>query len=86
MWSVLISAALVDGGRPSDGHDEPPRLTACAREEQVKFLVGITGEQLCAAYSSAELLVFPSLAEGFGWPIAEAMACGCLVLTTGGHL
>jgi glycosyltransferase involved in cell wall biosynthesis len=27
-------------------------------------------------------MLFPSLAEGFGWPIAEAMACGCLVLTT----
>ena len=49
---------------------------------QITFLVGITGEQLCAAYSSARLLVFPSFAEGFGWPIAEAMACGCLVLAT----
>jgi glycosyltransferase involved in cell wall biosynthesis len=29
------------------------------------------------------VLLFPSLAEGFGWPIAEAMACGCPVLTTG---
>ena len=29
------------------------------------------------------MLLFPSLAEGFGWPIAEAMACGCPVLTTG---
>jgi glycosyltransferase involved in cell wall biosynthesis len=28
-------------------------------------------------------LLFPSLAEGFGWPIVEAMACGCPVLTTG---
>ena len=26
--------------------------------------------------------IFPSLAEGFGWPIAEAQACGCPVLTT----
>jgi glycosyltransferase involved in cell wall biosynthesis len=34
------------------------------------------------AYSGACLLLFPSLAEGFGWPIAEAMACGCQVITT----
>jgi glycosyltransferase involved in cell wall biosynthesis len=27
-------------------------------------------------------MLFPSLAEGFGWPIAEAMASGCLVITT----
>ena len=36
--------------------------------------------QLC--YSGASLFLFPSLAEGFGWPIIEAMACGCPVLTT----
>jgi glycosyltransferase involved in cell wall biosynthesis len=28
------------------------------------------------------VLLFPSLAEGFGWPIAEALACGCPVITT----
>lgn len=49
---------------------------------QVRFITGISNQQLCAVYSSARLLIFPSLAEGFGWPIAEAMACGCLVLTT----
>ncbi len=38
---------------------------------------------LCALYSGAELLLFPSLEEGFGWPIVEAQACGCRVLTTG---
>ena len=33
-------------------------------------------------YSGAEMLLFPSLLEGFGWPIAEAMACGTAVLTS----
>jgi glycosyltransferase involved in cell wall biosynthesis len=50
---------------------------------EVRFLSGLSDEQVCAAYSAARLMLFPSLAEGFGWPIAEAMACGCLVLTTG---
>ncbi|MDR3368611.1 glycosyltransferase family 1 protein [Rhodoferax sp.] len=50
---------------------------------KVQFSANLTDEQVCAAYSAARLLIFPSLAEGFGWPIAEAMACGCPVLTTG---
>jgi glycosyltransferase involved in cell wall biosynthesis len=33
-------------------------------------------------YNRASLLLFPSHAEGFGWPIAEALACGCPVITT----
>ena len=49
---------------------------------EVRFLAGLSDDQVCAAYSAARLLIFPSLAEGFGWPIAEAMACGCPVLTT----
>jgi glycosyltransferase involved in cell wall biosynthesis len=44
---------------------------------------GIDNEALAALYSGAELLLFPSLEEGFGWPIIEAQACGCRVLTTG---
>jgi glycosyltransferase involved in cell wall biosynthesis len=34
------------------------------------------------AYGGASVFLFPSLAEGFGWPIAEAMASGCPVITT----
>jgi glycosyltransferase involved in cell wall biosynthesis len=39
-------------------------------------------EHLAAFYSAAELLLFPSLNEGFGWPILEAQACACRVVTT----
>jgi glycosyltransferase involved in cell wall biosynthesis len=42
----------------------------------------VGNDALAALYSGAELLLFPSLEEGFGWPIIEAQACGCRVLTT----
>lgn len=37
-------------------------------------------DELCALYSIANALVFPSWSEGFGWPIIEAQACGCPVI------
>lgn len=37
-------------------------------------------ETLEALYNAAIALLFPSTFEGFGWPIAEAHACGCPVL------
>lgn len=45
-------------------------------------LENVTNEQLQALYSGADALVFPSLEEGFGWPVLEAQACGCPVITS----
>lgn len=39
-------------------------------------------ELVVALYNCASALLFPSHAEGFGWPILEALACGCPVITT----
>jgi glycosyltransferase involved in cell wall biosynthesis len=51
-------------------------------QEQVVTLSGLSNEDLRAAYSMATGLLFPSLQEGFGWPILEAQACGCAVFAT----
>lgn len=50
--------------------------------DHVYFLDNIESSDLNALYSGAECLLFPSLAEGFGWPIIEAMASGCRVVTS----
>jgi glycosyltransferase involved in cell wall biosynthesis len=44
--------------------------------------IDVDDETLARAYSGALALVFPSLYEGFGMPVVEAMACGCPVITT----
>jgi glycosyltransferase involved in cell wall biosynthesis len=45
--------------------------------------LGVSNSELMELYCNAAALLFPSLEEGFGWPVLEAQACGCLVVTTG---
>jgi glycosyltransferase involved in cell wall biosynthesis len=52
-------------------------------EDAMISLSGVSNEDLRAAYSLAQGLIFPSLQEGFGWPVLEAQACGCPVFATG---
>ena len=49
---------------------------------QVIEAVNVSNEELQALYSNALFLMFPSLEEGFGWPLVEAQACGCPVITS----
>lgn len=56
------------------------RLQSLGLVEQVIFTGFVADDDLPAIYSLAEAFVFPSLYEGFGLPILEAMACGTPVL------
>lgn len=50
--------------------------------EDIHFFVGMDDDFISQTYAAASAFLFPSIAEGFGWPIAEAMASGCPVITT----
>jgi glycosyltransferase involved in cell wall biosynthesis len=51
-------------------------------KNSIYLVTNIDDSLIRMAYSGASLLLFPSIAEGFGWPIVEAMASGCPVITT----
>lgn len=49
-------------------------------EHDVVFTDTVTDDEMVALYQSARLSVMPSLEEGFGLPVAEAAACGCVTI------
>ena len=55
-------------------------ITSQHLEDRVIELNSVSNEDLRTLYCAADLLLFPSFEEGFGWPIIEAQACGCRVV------
>lgn len=51
-------------------------------KERVKFLESVNDEELSVLYKNALCYVLPSLYEGFGLPVLEAMKAGCPVITS----
>src|SRR5581483_8365297 len=51
-------------------------------KELVRFPGHVSDAELVALYQMANCLVFPSLYEGFGLPVLEAMSAGCPVITS----
>ncbi len=58
------------------------RVQEMGMEDQIHFIGYVPFELMPALYREAYLLVYPSLYEGFGIPLLEAMACGCPVVSS----
>lgn len=51
-------------------------------QDSVHFLGRVPLDDLVGLYNAASVFVYPSLYEGFGLPVLEAMSCGCPVITS----
>lgn len=74
-----IPVRLVKIGSPFTEHQQKLILDADVGS-LITHIGNITDEELSQRYSFADVLVFPSLAEGFGFPVLEAMKCHCAVV------
>ena len=85
---VLKAWPLIHQSHPDldlviSGHNDSRYLPAAdALGNSVKRTGFINDEALCSLYHAAQVVWFPSLCEGFGIPIVEAMACGTPVVTS----
>jgi glycosyltransferase involved in cell wall biosynthesis len=72
---------LLLAGKPWDA-ELRTQIASTEAAADIHELIDVSNEELRALYSGAAALLFPSRHEGFGWPILEAQASGCPVITT----
>jgi glycosyltransferase involved in cell wall biosynthesis len=70
------------GDRYQSGHELDRLTRELQLGETIVFTGFVSAEDLSALYSAAAVFAFPSLAEGCGLPVLEAMACGTPVVAS----
>ena len=78
-WHGGVDLGVVIVGAPLT-KAESSLLEELGLGERILVLSGVQDEALCLLYNKAAALVYPSLYEGFGIPLLEAMSCGCPIV------
>lgn len=73
---------VIAGGAGWKNSEVRPTVEELGLSDQVHFIGYVPEQDLPALYSLASVFAYPSLAEGFGLPVLEAMQCGTPVLTS----
>ncbi len=80
-----IPHKLVIAGRPAKKQDTSKQTVIDLKlQDRVEFREDVSYADLPALYSNADIFVWPSLYEGWGFPPQEAMACGTPVIVSNG--
>jgi len=83
LWREGFDCPLAVAGQPAWRYERETDLVhGLGLDQQVRYLGYVPAEDLPALYSGATLFAFPSLYEGFGLPVLEAMACGTPVVAS----
>jgi len=76
----VIIQCVCTGFPMDNGYPLLEKITEYGLAEQVLYVGYVSQEEMRGLYSRATLLCFPSLFEGFGMPVLEAMEAGCPVV------
>ncbi|MBN4055368.1 glycosyltransferase family 4 protein, partial [bacterium AH-315-K03] len=71
-------------GKPQPGGETEQLIKQLQIADKLHFVSGISTQELVSYYAQAQVVIVPSLYEGFGLPAGEAMACGVPVVSTNG--
>ena len=78
-----LKLVLVGGRHTADYSDLiEDKINASPFCDDIRILSYVESEDMPAIYNCAELLIYPSLVEGFGLPLIEAMKCGTPIVTS----
>lgn len=76
-WKLMLA-----GSFGFESQEALRRIANSARKQDIQVLDYVSGPELEELYQRASILAFPSLDEGFGMPVLDAMARGVAVLTS----
>ncbi len=82
---VLTGKALIgsDFDRRNSWNQDLVRVHDLCKDKKNIFRIGfVSDEDLVNLYNIAQVFIMPSMYEGFGLPVLEAMVCGCPVITS----